>query len=169
MDGGLSQLVPKWVRLEAASAVQAGMKTTICRYKALGMDFVSVSGRALGSLGGPATSLRHPKRQEGKSIQRPVVSSQFCVFDFLLAALCRLHSAFRLPPTGFYVPTSGFQIPDPELPYSSSVDRSPVGRPSSQAFKTRRMILPLRVLGSFSLNSISRGAACTANFCRTNF
>lgn len=40
------------------------------------------------------------------------------------------------------------------------VDKSPVGKFNSQAFKTRRIILPLRVFGNLSLNSISRGAAC---------
>ncbi len=42
---------------------------------------------------------------------------------------------------------------------SSIVDKSPVGKLSSHAFKTRRMIFPLRVFGSLSRNSISRGAA----------
>ena len=40
------------------------------------------------------------------------------------------------------------------------VDKSPVGKFNSQAFNTRRIILPLRVFGNLSLNSISRGAAC---------
>ncbi len=48
------------------------------------------------------------------------------------------------------------------FPQSSIVDKSPVGRSSSHAFRTRRMIFPLRVLGSLSRNSISRGAACAA-------
>jgi hypothetical protein len=40
----------------------------------------------------------------------------------------------------------------------SSVDRSPCGRPSSRAFKSRRMILPLRVFGRFLRKAISFGA-----------
>ena len=40
----------------------------------------------------------------------------------------------------------------------SNVDRSPSGNPSSLAFSSRRMILPLRVFGTLSRKSISRGA-----------
>src|SRR5262245_63457899 len=50
---------------------------------------------------------------------------------------------------------------------SSSVLMSPTGSPWSQAFSTRRMIFPLRVFGSLSRNSISRGAAWPAGFCLT--
>ena len=39
----------------------------------------------------------------------------------------------------------------------SRVERSPSGRPSSRALSRRRMILPLRVFGSFERNSISFG------------
>src|SRR5699024_5057853 len=51
---------------------------------------------------------------------------------------------------------------------SSIVLKSPSGKSSSHAFNTRRIILPERVLGNFSLNSISRGAACAANPSLTN-
>ena len=40
----------------------------------------------------------------------------------------------------------------------SRVDRSPSGRPSSRALSSRRMILPLRVLGRLARKSISLGA-----------
>ena len=40
----------------------------------------------------------------------------------------------------------------------SSVEMSPSGRPSSRALSSRRMILPLRVLGRFSRKTISLGA-----------
>src|SRR3989337_622851 len=43
--------------------------------------------------------------------------------------------------------------------YSSNVDISPGSTPSSFAFNTLRMILPLLVLGSHSVNSISEGMA----------
>jgi len=42
--------------------------------------------------------------------------------------------------------------------YSSSREEvSPTGKPNSQAFNKRRIILPLRVLGNVSLTEISRG------------
>jgi hypothetical protein len=47
-------------------------------------------------------------------------------------------------------------------------DKSPVGKFNSQALKTRRIILPLRVFGSLSLNSISLGAACADSPSFTN-
>ena len=43
--------------------------------------------------------------------------------------------------------------------HSSRVEISPGSMPSSRAFKTRRMILPLRVFGSRSTYSISAGTA----------
>ncbi len=51
---------------------------------------------------------------------------------------------------------------------SSSVARSPRGRPSSCALRTRRMILPLLVLGNPVLNSISLGNAWAASLLFTN-
>src|SRR5512135_433806 len=40
----------------------------------------------------------------------------------------------------------------------SKVDRSPSGNPNSLALSRRRIILPLRVFGTLSRNSMSRGA-----------
>src|SRR5208283_1054451 len=51
--------------------------------------------------------------------------------------------------------------------YSSSVDTSPGSIPSSFAFRTRRIILPLRVLGSLSTYSISCGTAMGPSVIRT--
>ena len=44
-------------------------------------------------------------------------------------------------------------------PYSSMVVRSPGSMPSSRALRTRRMILPERVLGNEATNSSSEGVA----------
>ena len=51
--------------------------------------------------------------------------------------------------------------------YSSRVEMSPGSIPSSCAFKTRLMILPLRVLGSDRTNSISEGMAMGPSVNRT--
>ena len=48
----------------------------------------------------------------------------------------------------------------------SSVEISPSGRPSSRAFRSRRMILPDRVFGSVFRNTISRGATAGPSFLR---
>src|SRR6266540_3814622 len=52
--------------------------------------------------------------------------------------------------------------------YSSTVDVSPTGNPSSCALSNRRMIFPLRVRGSLSLNSISFGATTAPSLVRAN-
>src|SRR5699024_3225737 len=61
----------------------------------------------------------------------------------------------------------GLECPQTDS-YFSIVDRSPAGSSSSQAFRTRRMILPLRVFGRKSRISISFGAACAASPFLTN-
>jgi hypothetical protein len=48
----------------------------------------------------------------------------------------------------------------------SNVEMSPSGRPSSRAFRRRRMILPERVLGRVLRNTISRGATAGPSFLR---
>jgi hypothetical protein len=51
--------------------------------------------------------------------------------------------------------------------YSSRVDRSPSGRPWARAFRTRRMILPERVLGRASTKATSSGRAMGPICCDT--
>gem|GEM_PF-6431264 len=51
--------------------------------------------------------------------------------------------------------------------YSSSVEISPGSIPISFALRTRRTILPLRVLGRLSTNSISDGMAIGPSVIRT--
>src|SRR5579864_3535229 len=51
--------------------------------------------------------------------------------------------------------------------HSSRVERSPTSRPSSCALSRRRMIFPLRVLGSFSGKAMSAGTAIAPRVWRT--
>src|SRR5262249_49211826 len=51
--------------------------------------------------------------------------------------------------------------------YSSNVEISPTSLPSSWALSRRRMILPLRVLGSLSGKAMSAGTAIDPSVCRT--
>ncbi len=64
---------------------------------------------------------------------------------------------------GYPKPTQPLKPPYQSPPlgwrYSSSVDKSPSGKPCALAFNTRRMILPDRVLGNLSTNFTSSGLA----------